>query len=107
MTSIAMKLKVGTAATAIAIAASVPAVMAPATAAPLPMPATPIQVLDLKPAGGLFDTGFFDLGSIFNNGGGTGTPSTFVNPFAPVFQFFLAAVHQIIQLFCYHGLGRA
>ncbi len=100
MTSIAMKMKVGTAATAIAIAASVPAVMAPATAAPIPLPATPIQVLDLPATG--FDLGFFDVGAWFNHDG-AGTPSTFTNPFKPVFQFLLAAFHQFIQLFCYHG----
>ena len=47
MTSIAMRMKVGTAAGAIALAASLPAV-APVSAAPVPVPMTPIQVLDLK-----------------------------------------------------------
>ena len=105
MTSIAMKMKVGTAATAIAIAASVPAVMAPATAAPIPLPATPIPVLDMPQTGGLFDlgSGSGDLLWFLNNTGGTDSVSTIWNPF----QFFHTFIAKIISIFCYGGTHKA
>jgi hypothetical protein len=102
MTSIAMKMKVGTAAGAIALAASLPAVMAPASAAPVPLPATPIQVLDLTEtpmiaAGGLFDGVFGgDILAFLNNGhDSAGGVSTF-NPVTIFFNF----VRQVISFFC-------
>src|SRR5688500_1201923 len=99
MTSIAMKMKVGTAAGAIALATSLPAVVAPASAAPVPMPAFPVQIENVSETpfvtGGLFGGGVDLLALLNKNNNGPVGMSTIWNPV----QFFFTVVHKIIALF--------
>ena len=102
MTSIAMRMKVGTAAGAIALAASFPAVASVSAAPALPMPAAPIQVLDnLKET--TFGFGNLDLFALMN-GSNTEIGSTILNP-GGIFQVIIAKVQAFIQLICYHFTG--